>query len=453
MAEPPQPKQEPHPESSLFQQFMSMAPRMLFIYFVMQYMQGNFSTKPVILPSQGATGIPLNEKSLSLASNLESAWRLGEQTALFVYLGPSPEFRNFDDPKSLLFQSHEIGFGNFDHAITKEFVIPCTQDLRNNGSLYAHIYLARNAFHPRQLSSETRSSILYRRKALTRFMRKKKIIKKKNLVKKEESEVAVIEGPEEVLRPIISYWYNNLTINVIAMDNQLSSAQPPHILEMIEVDDSKSLYLPIMYLNDFWLLQENLMPINSSVTSLNLNLHFSPLAFWKFTLYAQFEESLRVQVEVMGQDPSENDAFKRMFIETNPILLGVTMGVSLLHSVFDFLAFKNDIQFWQGKKDMEGISFRSIILNIIFQSIIFLYLMDNETSYMILASTGIGILIEVWKINKTVIVKVSFRPNSSGSQCFLTWMLLIGSNLANSLLKLKNMIEWPFVIFLLPCFL
>ena len=32
-----------------------------------------------------------------------------------------------------------------------------------------------------------------------------------------------------------------------------------------------------------------------------------------------------------------------MFIEANPILLAVTMVVSLLHTVFEVLAFKNDI--------------------------------------------------------------------------------------------------------------
>ncbi len=37
------------------------------------------------------------------------------------------------------------------------------------------------------------------------------------------------------------------------------------------------------------------------------------------------------------------DEMKRMWIETDKILLTVTMIVSLLHSVFEILAFKNDI--------------------------------------------------------------------------------------------------------------
>lgn len=51
-----------------------------------------------------------------------------------------------------------------------------------------------------------------------------------------------------------------------------------------------------------------------------------------------------------------------MFLEANPILLGVTMVVSLLHTIFEVLAFKNDIQFWKGKDTIEGISVKSLYL-------------------------------------------------------------------------------------------
>ena len=40
----------------------------------------------------------------------------------------------------------------------------------------------------------------------------------------------------------------------------------------------------------------------------------------------------------------------KMLAETNPIILAITMVVSVMHSVFNFLAFKNDISFWKDKK-------------------------------------------------------------------------------------------------------
>jgi len=96
-------------------------------------------------------------------------------------------------------------------------------------------------------------------------------------------------------------------------------------------------------------------------------------------------------------------------VDTNPYLLGITFVVSILHSVFDFLAFKNDIAFWKNNKSMEGLSVKTIMLNCICQFIIFLYLLDNETSWLILISSGVGLLIELWKIQKAMIVTIEWN--------------------------------------------
>ena len=54
-----------------------------------------------------------------------------------------------------------------------------------------------------------------------------------------------------------------------------------------------------------------------------------------------------MQTQVMGADIKESETVKRLFLDTNPILLAVTIIVSILHSVLDFLAFKNDVSFWR----------------------------------------------------------------------------------------------------------
>ena len=57
-------------------------------------------------------------------------------------------------------------------------------------------------------------------------------------------------------------------------------------------------------------------------------------------------------------------------------------------------------------------SVRSIFVNIFFQLVIFLYLMDNnqETSYMILIGQGMGLLIEVWKVFKALKYELKWTP-------------------------------------------
>ena len=82
------------------------------------------------------------------------------------------------------------------------------------------------------------------------------------------------------------------------------------------------------------------------------------------------------------------DELKKVFLEGNPWFLGVTAVVSLLHTVFEMLAFKNDIGFWNQNKSMEGLSARTVIINACCQVVIFLYILNNETSLLIIGSVG-----------------------------------------------------------------
>lgn len=55
---------------------------------------------------------------------------------------------------------------------------------------------------------------------------------------------------------------------------------------------------------------------------------------------------------------------------------------------------------------MEGLSVRTIYFNLVTEGIIFLYLLDNNTSWMVLFSAGAALLIEGWKITRAVNVSI-----------------------------------------------
>lgn len=74
-----------------------------------------------------------------------------------------------------------------------------------------------------------------------------------------------------------------------------------------------------------------------------------------------------VQRDFGAQADGESDELKRVLLEGNPYFLGITFFVSILHSVFDMLAFKNDIGFWKGKKNVEGLSVRTVGINCVCQ--------------------------------------------------------------------------------------
>lgn len=124
-------------------------------------------------------------------------------------------------------------------------------------------------------------------------------------------------------------------------------------------------------------------------------------------LQIQMDSQLKAQQNIGYSNEGESDMLRRMFLETNPILLAVTVIVSCLHMLFDMLAFKNDVAFWRKNKSMEGLSLRTIVINTFFQAVIFLYLADHETSWMVLFSSGVGLLIDIWKIHKAFLSSVS----------------------------------------------
>ena len=55
---------------------------------------------------------------------------------------------------------------------------------------------------------------------------------------------------------------------------------------------------------------------------------------------------------------------------------------------------------------MEGLSVRSVFFNVFQSLIVCLYVLDNETNFMVRCTVFIGLAIEVWKITKVVDVKL-----------------------------------------------
>ena len=179
---------------------------------------------------------------------------------------------------------------------------------------------------------------------------------------------------------------------------------PPQMHSLTSLTPDGRFYKPMIYVDNFWVMPSHRLEFNASsdldVLSANLTIEVRPSSFWRTIMLTQWDISLN------SVGVGEAEKMKKIFIETNPILLGVTMVVSILHLVFEYLAFSNDISFWKNKKDYKGLSLKTIALNCYFQTIIFLYLFDaEETSWTVLGPAAIGVAIEYWKLRKTVTVE------------------------------------------------
>ncbi|ETO20748.1 hypothetical protein RFI_16469, partial [Reticulomyxa filosa] len=231
-----------------------------------------------------------------------------------------------------------------------------------------------------------------------------------DLYEKDKESEKASEDKKEEMDVIISHWKPEVTIRPVLDWAQFGPGQIPfQILHYYKIDPNTNEYWPIMYMDDFWLFSSRYIPLNESVHVVPLKLIHNPIGNLKFMLQVQMDEQQRKQSE-WGLSASDNtDEFRRILLESNPYLLGLTAVITLLHSIFDFLAFKNDIQFWKNTQSMEGLSVRSVFVNAFSHVVIFLYLLENNTSWMIIISNGIGCLIEFWKITQSTDVSFGWK--------------------------------------------
>jgi hypothetical protein len=66
--------------------------------------------------------------------------------------------------------------------------------------------------------------------------------------------------------------------------------------------------------------------------------------------------------------------------------------------------FPIDIQFWNNRKSLEGLSVRSVFFNVFQSTIVLLYVLDNDTNTVVRISCFVGLGIEIWKIRKVFFI-------------------------------------------------
>jgi len=120
------------------------------------------------------------------------------------------------------------------------------------------------------------------------------------------------------------------------------------------------------------------------------------------------EHSFQINAKLFGDDSEEMLQMRDLFANTNPTLLTVTLVVSVLHLVFEFLAFKNDVEFWQGC-DVETlnkyVSVQSIVWGIIMQVLLLMYLWDESANILVLLTSLVAIAIDVWKVTRAMKIR------------------------------------------------
>jgi hypothetical protein len=146
-----------------------------------------------------------------------------------------------------------------------------------------------------------------------------------------------------------------------------------------------------------------------------LSLSFAALSLLPSTLLKQASQGLRAAEAALAALEPELAAglFDELRYMLSPRYLYrfvLSNIISFLHVWLSFLAFKNDVGFYVGRKDMSGISASSLLTSFVSSVVIFLYLHDSGgTSSVVLLTVFGEIMVDGWKLKK--ILRPSLAPS------------------------------------------
>nr|CAD7597066.1 unnamed protein product [Timema genevievae] len=176
----------------------------------------------------------------------------------------------------------------------------------------------------------------------------------------------------------------------------------------------KKEFLPVVQYDFLNNRLRDLVEVTLNHSSMNFTIVYAPISIGKLRLVQHVGTALR-SLSGFGFTDKDVDEVKGIFADTNLYLLCLTMFVAAIHLLFDFLAFKNDVSFWRHTENLAGLSSRTIVWRAFSQSVVFLYLLDEKTSLLVLIPSGVGVIIEMWKVQKMLKV----RPTLYG---WLPWL-------------------------------
>lgn len=253
----------------------------------------------------------------------------------------------------------QIGDWNDKREIHTSFPLPT--EVQNNGTLWGHFYVAvsGNVLDPLDKSYDPSKAFHFVR-PLTQYLAKKKVAKTKKLLGgSNETEISEPEMPKQG-RTVVSYYHPNFTVSVIPDSGVLNyPTMHPALRQYVHLESTgrrdasgqNGWYYPILFVNTFWQLRDHMTELNSTVKRLPLHIGLNNLKNWKFGIYASIDEGIKQNQRQIASggpmpaagDGSELEEVKRILIDTNIWLLTTTGIVSVLHTIFEMLAFKSDI--------------------------------------------------------------------------------------------------------------
>ncbi|KAI7968738.1 hypothetical protein EIK77_005754 [Talaromyces pinophilus] len=298
----------------------------------------------------------------AIPSGIAPMWPSNSSLDISIYVSSSIHMPALSavPQESLVMEEKAFNMANWSESREVDTTFKVPKEVQQNGTLWAHFYVALSGHQldPAAKDYSPESAVHFLR-PLNQYLPKKKVAKRKNLLA--SSEDAVDEEEDNTPKySISSYYHPNFTVSVIP-DFGVANYQQMHpaVRQYVHLESTgardktgqNTWYYPVLYLNTFWQLRSHMTELNSTVETLPLRIVLNNLSNWKFNILASMDEGAKQNARNAasgqpvpgGGDGSEFEMIKEVLLDTNIYLLGTTAIVSVLHMIFETLAFKNDI--------------------------------------------------------------------------------------------------------------
>ncbi|KAM8719656.1 hypothetical protein ACLKA7_005823 [Drosophila subpalustris] len=296
---------------------------------------------------------------------------------------------------------------DYSRAFERDFEVDVPLKTRRNGTLYLHVVLALDGEPLEWRTLRRDGPTVVHTQSLCEYMVPR--AEAFNLLESTEQKLTKDAGKKSApaAGQPSTHIRSNVYVTLLTDLFSLSQADvPPEMAPLVRVNRMQQI-LPIVQTDTFNTRLKHLLPVTRNTTEFTFRFHYNPIGVGKLRLQLLVEDATQALL-LVGFTPKDIDELKGIFSDTNVYLLCGTIFVSGVHMLFDFLSFKNDVSFWMKKKSYEGLSTRTILWRAFSQLVIFLYLLDEDTSYLVLIPVGLGALIEVWKCKKILRLELSF---------------------------------------------
>ncbi|CAG00010.1 unnamed protein product [Tetraodon nigroviridis] len=291
-----------------------------------------------------------------------------------------------------------------DSAFERYLNVSLPQETRNNGSLYAVVYVHRAGVSPLEDSREVHHAA-----PLTTFIVPTQGQERRDTEKK--------------LVPV-SHWRPRLSITIMSEDFTFSQAGLPSDLRRymkVAQDGGRMIYLPLLLVNELHFRVRDLMEIGSSTLQLPLTVSYEGTSLRTFRFWVHLHEAVYF-LRQFGFAEEFIEEIKETLSGSNLGVLAAAALLTAVQLVWEALALKNDIIAWRKKRSTVGISRTSILWRCLCSWLSFLHLLE-ETSLLVLLPVGLGACTEAWKVFKVFSIRrkasrLQVRERHSSTQRF-----------------------------------